>query len=230
MSDALLGMVGTGLSLIGGIEGLLGGDAAKHNAEVAAQNAIRDYRGSASQEYQNLLAGGTAGLETLSGGLNNALVSTGRNLGSALAGAGVYNSTGAAGALANQAGHNAGVEGQYSQNLANTLLGYKNQTDEHAAQMQYGLATNDLNYARESSAGSVAGLSQLFGNLGQMNFGNVFGHNGGMTNTTAPTTGSVLPPTNGIVQPVQNQYGNGTGPGQMNNGSNANYANWYGGG
>jgi hypothetical protein len=215
-----MGMVGTGLSLIGGIEGLISGDAAKHRAEVAAQNAIRDYRGSASAEFQNLLAGGTAGLETLSGGLNHALTNTGRSLGASLAGAGVYNSTGAAGALANQAAANAGVEGQYSTNLANTLLGYKNQTDEHAAQMQYGLATNDLNYAREQQGGSVAGLSQLFGNLGQMNFGNVFGHNGGMTNTDPRATGSVLPPTNGIVQPIQNQWGGGGlgGGGAMTNG------------
>lgn len=222
----LLGMLSTGLNLFGGISGLLGASNAEHQAEVAAQNAIRDYRGSASAEQRSLLEGGTAGLENLSGGLNNALVSGGRSLGAALAGAGINNSTAAAGAVANQAAANAGTEGRYSSALAQQLLSQTNQTNEHAAQMGYGLAVNNLNYAREQGAGAANGLSQYFGQLGQMNFGQAGGMRAGVG---APQTASVLSPTAGPVQPVQNQYGNGTGPGQMNNG-NAGYSNWYGGG
>lgn len=236
MPVPLLGMLSTGLNLFGGISGLIGASNAEHQAEVAAQNAIRDYRGSASAEQRNLLEGGTAGLENLSGGLNNALVSGGRNLGAALAGAGINNSTAAAGALANQAGQNAGVEGRYSSALAQQLLSQTNQTNEHASQMGYGLAVNNMNYAREQQAGAVNGLSQFFGNLGQMNFGQAGGNRMG---TQAPETASVLSPTAGPIVPVQNPfglngnnvYGNGTGPGQLNSTpTDSNYANWYGGG
>lgn len=205
MPFPLLGMLSTGLNLFGGISGLLGASNAEHQAEVAAQNAIRDYRGSASAEQRNLLEGGTAGLENLSGGLNNALVSGGRSLGASLAGAGVYNSSAVAGAVANQAGQNAGVEGRYSSALAQQLLSQTNQTNEHAAQMGYGLAVNNLNYAREQGAGAANGLSQFFGSLGQMNFGQAGGKRMG---TGAPQTASVLSPTSGPVQPVENQWTN----------------------
>jgi hypothetical protein len=211
MSDALMGMIGTGLSLFGGIEGLLGASNAEHQAEVAAQNAIRDFKGASSQENLQMLTNGTAGLNTLSGGLGNALQNTGRNLGAALAGAGVYNSTGAAGALANQAAANAGAESRYSSGLANELLQQQNQTNQQAAQMSYGLAVNNLNYSRQQQSGAENGLSSLFGNLGQMNFGNLFGKTGGAANTSGSVLNmnGVLPPTNGVVQPVQNQYTGG---------------------
>lgn len=216
MPVPLLGMLSTGLSLFGGISGLLGASSAEHNAEVAAQNAIRDFKASGDAERLNLLQGGTAGLENLSGGLNNALVSGGRSLGAALAGAGVSNSTATAGAVANQAAANAGVEGRYSSALAQQLLSQENETNSQAAKMGYGLAVNNLNYAREQSGGAQNGLSQLFGQLGQLNFGQVGGNRAG---TAAPQTASVLMPTTGPVQPIQNQWGNGTGPGQMNNGN-----------
>lgn len=209
MGFPVIGMLSTGLSLFGGISGLLSSADAEHQAEVAAQNAIRDYKASASQEQLNLLGGGTAGLENLSGGLNNALVANGRSLGAALAGTGVSNSTAAAGAIANQAGQDASVEGKYSSGLAAELLEQQNQTNSEAAQMSFGLATNNLNYARQQSAGATSGLGQLFGNLGQMNFGNLFGHTGGAANTAAPQTSSVLPATNGMVIPAQNQFQGG---------------------
>jgi len=209
MADALLGMLGTGLSLFGGISGLLSSADAEHKAQVAAENAIRDFKASSNAEYLNLLSSGTAGLETLSGGLGNALASGGRNLGSALAGAGVWNSTGAAGALSNQAAANAGAEARYSSGLASELLSQKNQAGEQAAQMGYGLATNELNFARSQQAGAVSGLNQLFGNLGQVNFGSVFGHHGGKSNSTPDQTSSVLPPGNGVTVPSQNQWGGG---------------------
>lgn len=199
----MLGMLSTGLNLFGGISGLLGASNAEHQAEVAAQNAIRDFRASGDSERLNLLSGGTAGLENLSGGLNNALVSGGRSLGAALAGAGVNNSTATAGAVANQAAANAGVEGRYSSALAQQLLSQENQTNERASQMGYGLAVNNLNYAREQQAGAQNGLTSFFGNLGQMNYGQVGGNRAG---TGAPQTASVLSPTAGPNAPIQNQY------------------------
>lgn len=222
MSDGLMGMlgpIGAGISLFGGISGLIGSANAEHQAEVAAQNAIRDFKASGDEERLAILGGGTAGLENLSGGLNNALVSGGKSLGAALAGAGINNSSAAAGAVANQAGQNAAVEGRYSSGLAYELVQQTAQTDQQAAQMGYGLAVNNLNYARQQQQGAESGLGQFFGSLGQMNFGSLFGTNqgGGVPSNNAANLNGVLPPTNGPVQNVQNQWGNGTGPGQMNN-------------
>lgn len=202
-ANPLLGMIGTGLSLFGGIEGLLGASAAEHQAMVAQENAIRDFKASGDERRLNILNNGTAGLNTLSGGLGNALTNTGRSLGASLAGAGIFNSTAAAGALANQGAANAAVEGRYSQSLANTLAGEQSDTDSQVAQMRYGLATNNVNFARQQGAGSANGLASFFGNLGQQNFGSLFGSNqgGGTPGTGAPTTGSVLAPTNGLVVP-----------------------------
>lgn len=203
----ILGMIGSGLSLVGGIESLISGANAEHEAEVAAQQAITAFNASSNAQYYSLLAGGTATLNELSGGLNNALVSGGKSLGAAMAGAGVYNSTATAGAIANQAAANAGAEANYSQNLATTLATQKNQSAEQAAQMQYGLATNNLNYARQQYGGAVSGLGNFFGQLGQMNFGKAGGNTGGATNATAPGAASgALPATNGIVVPSTNQY------------------------
>jgi hypothetical protein len=222
MNPAMLSMfgpygaaAGVGLSLFGGISGLLSGANAEHQAEVAAENSIRDFRGSSDTQRLNMLAGGTAGLEGLSGGLNNALVSGGRSLGAALAGAGVNNSTATAGAVANQAAANAGVESRYASGLAQELLAQESSANGQAAQMQYGLSVNNMNFAREQEQGAVSGLNQFFGQLGQMNFGGAGGSRAGVG---SPQTSSVLPPTNGIVQPDQNQYGSGGLGGAMRSG------------
>ena len=213
----ILGMIGSGLSLFGGIESLISGANAEHTAEVAAQQAITNFDAASNSQYYALLSGGTATLNELSGGLNNALVSGGKSLGAAMAGAGVYNSTATAGAIANQGAANAGAEAQYSQNLATTLATQKNQSAEQAAQMQYGLATNNLNYARQQYGGAVSGLGNFFGQLGQMNFGNLFGNTGGATNNTAPGAQVTTPPTNGLVVPTNYNATPGLNLGQYQN-------------
>lgn len=213
----ILGMIGSGLSLFGGIESLISGANAEHTAEVAAQQAITNFDAASNSQYYALLSGGTATLNELSGGLNNALVSGGKSLGAAMAGAGVYNSTATAGAIANQAAADAGAEANYSQNLATTLATQKNQSAEQAAQMQYGLATNNLNYARQQYGGAVSGLGSFFGQLGQMNFGNMFGNTGGATNNAAPGAQVTTPPTNGLVVPTNYNATPGLNLGQYQN-------------
>ena len=64
----ILGMIGSGVSLFGGIESLISGANAEHQAEIAAQNAITSFESSSSQQYYNLLAGGTTNLNFVAGG------------------------------------------------------------------------------------------------------------------------------------------------------------------
>lgn len=200
---AFMGLLSTGLGLLGGVESLLGGNAAAERARIAEENAIRDFEASAGQEQLDALQSGTQGLLKLSGGLSNALQSTGRGLGAATAAAGVYNSSATAGALANQAAANAATLGSYSTNVADTLERMKQQTAQEAAGMKFGMAQNNLNFARQQQASSQQGLASFLGNLGQVNFGST-----GAQGATMGQGNSVLTPGNDY--PVGNPYG-GTG-------------------
>jgi hypothetical protein len=139
-----------------------------------------------NEEYSTALGSGQAGLYGLTGTLNDALKGMGSNLGAADAAAGVYNSSAVAGSLANQQAANAQTVGRYTSGLADTLARIRSNNQANVAQMRYGLATNDLNYARQQTAGSAEGLAAGLGALGQYNFGNQAG--------TAPGGGRGLLP------------------------------------
>lgn len=157
--------------LIGGVQsilGLFGASAAERRAQEAAQQAILQYKQSASAAYNDTASAGQGNLYALSGQLSKQLERQGGALGQALANAGVYNSSAAAGAIANQGEANAGALATTQTNLGNSLNQLKNQTGMEAAQMQFGLNQNNLNYARQQVAGSQAGISSFLANIGQM--------------------------------------------------------------
>lgn len=167
-----LAAVGTGLSLLSGLSGLFGGQSAERRARLAEDLAIRDFKSAGEQMYSDALGSGQRNLFGMTGTLNDSLASMGRGLGAATAGAGVYNSSATAGALANQQAANAQAIGQYGTNLADNLAEIRNRNNQQAASMQFGLAQNDLNFARQQTAGSRQGLASLLGNLGQISFAN----------------------------------------------------------
>jgi hypothetical protein len=168
-----LAAIGTGMSLLGGLEGLFGGASAQRQAEQARQQAITDFQQAGEQQYSDALAGGQRNLYGLTGTLNDALLRTGRGLGAANAAAGVYNSSAVSGSLANQGAANAQQLAGFQGDLAAQLAAIKNQTNQQAAQMRLGLATGDVNYARQRLAGSEQGIGSALGTLGQLNFGGV---------------------------------------------------------
>jgi hypothetical protein len=162
---------------IGGIQsivGLFGANSAQQRAEQAAQQAITQYQSNANQAYNDTAQAGQGNLYALSGQLSNQLQRQGGALGQALANAGVYNSTAAAGALANQGAANAGALSQEQSALGASLNQLKDQTGMQAAQMQYGLNQNNLNYARNLYGQSIGGVQGFLQNLGKVSgiFGN----------------------------------------------------------
>lgn len=167
-----LATISTGLSILGGIQGLLGGNSAAARAREAQRLAIRDMESSDLMDESNTLSSGLRGMYALRGALSDNLRSGGRALGSAMAGAGVYNSSAVAGALANQESANAGALAQYGTGLADTLGRMRSQSRRNIGSMKMGIAENDLNYARSQQAGTVNGLASLLGNLSQLNLGN----------------------------------------------------------
>ena len=204
-----LAAAGEGLSFLSSIAGIFSGNNAARQAQNAANQAIAQFTGAGNQAYSDALGGGTKNLYGLTGTLNDTLQQTGRGLGSALAGAGVYDSTAAAGALANQGAANAQTLGNYSSGLASQLATMRDQNNQEAAQMRLGLATGNLNYARQMQASGAAGIGSMLGNMGQMTQGNLA--NAGAPQVTGQVpNNSVLPPgagTGSIVGPAgQNPY------------------------
>ena len=162
-----LGAIGMGLNLVGGITGLFGANDAIRRQQEAEAAAIRDLEASGEADYSATRGSGERGLYGLTGTLSDALARGGRGLGAAMAGAGVYNSSATAGARANQDAANAGALGQYTSGLADTLARIRSQTNQQVAQMRYGMAANELNFARQQQAGAVSGVGSFLGQLGQ---------------------------------------------------------------
>src|SRR5882757_5540890 len=110
------------IPLVAGVIGQFDAQRRYNNALKAQQGYINDYAGQADTDYRNLLGQNAAGQYTAAGQGNDAIQSLGRGLGSSLAGAGVYNSSATAGALANAAtGQQSALANLIAQNSANAL-------------------------------------------------------------------------------------------------------------
>jgi len=164
-----LAAITTGLSGLGAIEGLLGGNAAVRRAQEAQQAALREMEFNNNQTESQQLGSGLRGVSALTGRLNDALGQQGRGLGSALAGAGVYNSSATAGALSNQAAANNQALGAYSSNLSDMLANLHNQNANQISGLKFNLAGQQLGQAQQQLGGSAGGLTSFLGKLGQFN-------------------------------------------------------------
>jgi hypothetical protein len=193
--------VSAGIGGVQSILGLFGANHARQQAEQAAQQAILQFQSNASQAYNNTAQAGQGNLYALSGQLGTQLERQGGALGQALANAGVWNSTAAAGALANQGAANAGALATEQSNLGNSLNQLKSQTGMEAANMQFGLNQNNLNYSRNLYSGSVNGVTSFLSNLGQMTNNSVGGRSANAAGASSGNaqSGGVLPPTAGAV-------------------------------
>ena len=162
-----LAAVGLGLNVLSSLSGLIGGNRAAKAAQEAEQMAIRGMEQSGEDEFGGAYAAGQRNLYGLTGQLNEALGRSGRGLGAAMAGAGVGNSSATAGALVNLEASNAANIRGYSENLADTLSRIRSGVHERIANMRYGIASSNLNSARQQQAGSIGGIASLLGKLGQ---------------------------------------------------------------
>lgn len=165
---SFLDILGQAVGGVQSILGLFGANDAERRAREAAQQAILQFKSSASKAYNDTATAGQGNLYALSGALSKQLERQGGALGQALANAGVYNSSAAAGALANQGQQNAGALATAQTNLGNSLNQLKNETNLEAANMQFGLNQNNLNYSRQQIAGAQGGISSFLAGLGQI--------------------------------------------------------------
>lgn len=166
-----LAAVTTGVSALGAIQGLLGGNAAAARARKAQEQAIRDMEAENAQYESNQFGAGRRGLYDLTGTLRDNLEQGGRGLGSSLAAAGVYNSSATAGALANEATSNNQTLGAYSTNLSDMLSNLHSRNSNQINSLKFGLASDQLGQAQQQQAGSAGGFASLLGSLGQFNLG-----------------------------------------------------------
>ena len=166
-----LAAVAMGVNVLGGIKGLLDAGSSERRARQAQQMALADLTRGMEEEEANVRGSGLRGLGMLRGNLNDSLESGGRSLGDALAGAGVYNSSATAGALANTANEGNRLIGEHTMGLGDTLARLKSKTMGDVARYKLGFASNDMNMAREQQAGAAGGIASILGSLGQMNLG-----------------------------------------------------------
>lgn len=158
--------------IVGGVSsvvGLIQDSAARQQAQQQAQQALQQYGSAADQQYQNMLGNNTRTLMGAAGTGGTALTNLGANMGSALAGAGVYNSSATAGALTQaQANENTGIANLAAQDTynANSFL---NQAHQNIAQMQLGQANTNYGYANNDLNASRQGLGNFLGALGSSN-------------------------------------------------------------
>lgn len=158
-----LNVLGAGTALFGS---LFGADEVRRQrqAQEAAANA---YQQAGQQQYQGILQGNARSLYSAGGAGSDLLQGLGPELGSSLAGAGVYNSSAVGGALSGaQRNIGSGIAG-LSQNLYDTSQGYLNNVNQNAANMRLGIAGQGLQNARADLGEARSGAASAIGSLGQ---------------------------------------------------------------
>lgn len=193
-----------GLNLVSGIFGAFGSNRARKRALEARQRAFTDYARWLSEQEAALQRNNAMALSGYAGGLNDSLEETGRSLGSAMAQAGVYNSSATAGALSNMGTGIAAAKAGYARDLGSRLADLQYSNRANLAQMQYGAAQDDVGYARDNFGGMVSGIASAL----QLMPG--FGKSSGGTGMPAPVANpqAVNPIQSVIQQKTQNAFRN----------------------
>jgi hypothetical protein len=188
------------LGALGSLGGLFGAGAARKRAIAARDAALRDISLAWDEELATTRANNARSLMSFAGEGASALEAQGRSLGSALAGAGVYNSSAAAGALTQAArDRNAALLELAARNRA-TEAGIASRGRQELGRLRLGFAGEDIARADARQAAGFSGLQSFLGALNQYNqarmgtpnareFGNNAGN--GMQNAS-PVLPSVL--------------------------------------
>lgn len=167
----MLGGIGLGLSAISSVAGLLATSGAQKAAQERRDSIIQQLKNTNAREYLDTVSGNNYSLAQRSGGLNNALESTGRSLGAANAAAGVTNNSAVAGSLG------LGAQG-IQKKLADYALRNKfqeqsllNDQQRQTTGLELGGANSDLNYQRDQTAGYMDSFGNLLSGIGQLGAG-----------------------------------------------------------
>lgn len=189
----MLGSIGLGLSALSSVSGLLGASKAQKAAEERRNSIIQQLKTTNAREYLDTVTGNNYSLAQRSGGLNNALESTGRSLGAANAAAGVTNNSAVAGSLG------LGAQG-IQKELADYALRNKfqeqsllNDQSRQISGLELGNANSDLGYQRDQTAGYMDSFGNLLQGIGQLGGGQQTPQLGGGVQGPDNTMGGLLP-------------------------------------
>jgi len=168
MAIGLSEILGGG-QLLAGLFGALGSRSAMRRAMLAREMALADIQRELDAEYSALRERNMRSLYAAAGQSADAIGALGRRLGSALAGAGVYNSSSVAGALANaQDSAGAQLASMAAENAYNerSLLGANRR---YLAGLRHSTMSGDYENARSDYQSSLGGLASFLGQLAQYN-------------------------------------------------------------
>lgn len=165
--DPLTG-VAVGLGALNSLSGLLGGARAAKRAVRAREAAIRDYMRQSSLMLGEQGDLGRLSVQRFAGELSDALGVTGRSLGSALAGAGIWNASSVAGALSEQASRGSSLLKELMRDVVRDQLSARRSALSEVAGMQLRGASEDYANAMSRRAEGMQGLGALAQMLGQL--------------------------------------------------------------
>lgn len=184
------------IQLLGGISGMLGASAAKKRALRARQQAIDNMMRAMADEERIIQQRNAYGLMTQSGYLRDALQAQAGGLGSAMAQAGVWNSSAVAGALQKQARDNASVLADIYNRQMSELEQLRAKNKQFITSQQLGFAAQDYQQALTDEADTFQSIIAGLGALAQMGGQN---KRSAPTETTKPTTGTNVSQNSGIL-------------------------------
>lgn len=160
---------GTAIPGLSGVFGLVEGLGAQDRAKRARERALQDMAVTLDRDYRELQQRNSYGLKQATGQAGDAISALGRNLGSSLAGAGVYNSSATAGTIANaQRSADTSLANQGTQNFY-TEQDRLGQNQRFLSGLQYNLGNQQVGEANSQLQGAAGGISQFLGSLGQFN-------------------------------------------------------------
>ncbi len=166
---AMLSGVGSVISGLTGLGGLLSASAAQKEAEAQEQQAITSLNTANSTALNNLNTQNSYNLASATGQGGDMIQQLGSRMGDSLASAGVYNSGAAGGALDR-------AEATEQNSLAGLAANNTFSADQMAAQneqaganMEYNFAASQLGQANKNYSQSAGGLSSFLGSLAQQN-------------------------------------------------------------
>lgn len=159
-------------AVAGGITGTLGLITSAHAKEQARQQqeaAIRQYQQSLDANNNATLANNLHALYSGTGQVNNGVMGMGKTLGDALAASGTYNSSATASALANAQSQGMGHVIAALQQAELQRQQMLNSGAQNVANMQMGVANQNMNTALGQQQGAYQGVQQFIQGLAQQN-------------------------------------------------------------
>lgn len=159
------------IGVVGAVQSIIGGFGAAKRAKAAQEYRTRllsEYGSKLDREYQDTVQGNLQALRRNSGILGDALGSRATDAASASVAAGVYNSTGVAGLVNEQADRNAALLLDFANEGFRTERALQHSSQQNLMNRKLGIADQDYQDAQGASANAQSGVIAALGSLSQL--------------------------------------------------------------